>query len=307
MNVSSKQLRGFLLVAKLRSFSRAAEQIHLTQAGVSSLIRDLEAQFNCRLFDRSTRSVSLTPEGQSLLGPAERILHDLEAAAMSVKASAEQTRRLLTIAVTPISGAALIPLVCREFAQIDPSMEIRVQDVPQPTIQQLVERGDVDLGFSIFMKPTGGIALRSLLEFQLVCVAPVGCLRAMRLPARNSRFSTLAWSDIPDLPLVSLPAHLPPQQFVDPYLKVAGVARRRVVYNSMQTIIAMVAAGQGIAILPSMVIPACPADQFDVARMVDPDISLPFYQISKKGHLLSPGAELFVDTMVSVVNRVCES
>src|SRR5690606_936367 len=207
MNISAKQLRGFLLVANLRSFSRAAEQIHLTQAGVSSLIRELEVQFNCRLFDRSTRSVSLTREGQSLLGPAERILHEIEAAAMSVRASAEQTRRLLTVAVTPISGAALAPSVCRGFAQIDPSMEIRVQDVPQPEIQRMVERGDVDMGFSIFMKPTGGIALRSLLEFQLVCVAPAGYFRSMRLPRRRNKFLGLAWSDLPNVPLLSLPAH----------------------------------------------------------------------------------------------------
>lgn len=306
MNLTAKQLRGFLLVAKLRSFSRAAEQIHLTQAGVSSLIRDLEAQFNCRLFDRSTRSVSLTREGEGLLGPAERILHEIDAAAASVKASSAQSRSLLTIAVTPVTGASLIPAVCKEFAQMNPSVEVRVRDVPQPEIQHMVERGDVDMGFSIFLKPSGGIALRSLLEFQLVCIAPQGYLHAQLGRSRKDKLPNLSWSEIPDAPLLSLPAHTPPQQFVDTYLKAAGVQpHTRPIYNTMQTIIAMVTAGQGITILPSMVMPACPPELFDVAKMTGPEVPLPFYQISRKGHLLPAVSEQFVDTLVSVVTKLC--
>src|SRR5690606_28385589 len=122
---------------------------------------------------------------------------EIEAAALSCKAGAEQTRRLLPIAVTRNSRAAVAPMGCRAFAQIDPSMEIRVQDVPQPEIQRFVERGDVDMGFSVFMKPAGGLAVRSLLEFQLVCVAPAGYFRAMRVPLHGKKSPRLAWSDIP--------------------------------------------------------------------------------------------------------------
>ena len=60
MEFSSRQLRGFHLVAQHRSFSRAAEAMFITPSGLSVLIRELEHQLGFRLFDRTTRSVELT-------------------------------------------------------------------------------------------------------------------------------------------------------------------------------------------------------------------------------------------------------
>ncbi|MBV6304754.1 LysR family transcriptional regulator [Candidimonas humi] len=309
MNISTRQLQGFLLVARLASFTRAAEQLHITQAGLSALIRDLEAQLGCRLFDRTTRSVSLTREGQSLVGFAERAVHELEAAAASLRASALQARKLLTIAATPITAGNLLPEAYRVFTRTHPSVEVRVRDVPQPAVHGLVERGEVDTGFGIFIKPSTGTELRALLEFQLICIAPRGSL-GLRAPttrqASRRGLPTLAWSQLPSLPLLSLPASTPPQQVVDAYLKETGQPPATgPICNSMQTIIAMVRAGHGQAILPSMVMPSCPPQWFDVARMVEPAVPLQFYQISKKGHALPIATQPFVDTLVDVVRKLC--
>ena len=64
MNLSTRQMRAFLQVARIDNFTRAAEQAHITQAGLSILIREMEKQLGCRLFDRTTRMVSLTPAGR---------------------------------------------------------------------------------------------------------------------------------------------------------------------------------------------------------------------------------------------------
>lgn len=308
MNISTRQLQGFLLVARLASFTRAAEQLHITQAGLSALIRDLETQLSCRLFDRTTRSVSLTREGQSLLGSAERVIHEMDAAASALRASSTQARKLLTIAATPVTAGNLVPEAYRVFRQAQPAVEVRVRDVPQPEVQGLVERGEVDVGFGIFLKPAAGIELRALLEFQLVCIAPHRSLRlrARTAPRAARRLPVLAWAQLPKLPLISLPAATPPQQVVDAYLQQTGQPQASgPVCNSMQTIIAMVKAGHGMAILPSMVMPSCPPELFDMARVVEPAVPLHFYQISKKGHQLPAVAPPFVDTLVEVVRRLC--
>lgn len=310
MNISTRQLKGFLLVARLTSFTRAAEQLHITQAGLSALIRDLESQLGCRLFDRTTRSVSLTREGQSLLGSAERVIHELDAAATALRASALQARKLLTIAATPITAGNLLPEAYRVFTRTHPSVEVRVRDVPQPEVQGLVERGEVDTGFGIFIKPSAGIELQALLEFQLICIAPHRSLRPRaQTTSRSTRRSlpTLAWTQLPDLPLLSLPASTPPQQVVDACLKEAGQPPATgPICNSMQTIIAMVRAGHGQAILPSMVMPSCPPQWFDVARMEEPAVPLRFYQISKKGHALPAATQPFVETLVEVIGKLCK-
>ena len=66
MNVTTRQFQAFLAVARLASFTRAAEEIFVTQAGLSLMLKDLEAQVGARLFDRTTRSVHLTAAGEAM-------------------------------------------------------------------------------------------------------------------------------------------------------------------------------------------------------------------------------------------------
>ena len=78
LNVSTRQLRGLLALAQLRSFTRAAEQMHLSQPAFSALIRALEEAVGTRLFERDTRKVSLTAEGALFVDSAARLLRDFE-------------------------------------------------------------------------------------------------------------------------------------------------------------------------------------------------------------------------------------
>src|ERR1700759_390129 len=78
MNITLRQLEVFALVAELRSFTEAARTLRLTQSALSRTIQGLEGALGCRLFDRSTRAVILTPEGVEFLGLSERATGELE-------------------------------------------------------------------------------------------------------------------------------------------------------------------------------------------------------------------------------------
>ena len=96
MNITSRQLRAFVLIAKHESFSRAADQMFVTQSGISTIVRELEAQLGFRLFDRTTRKVKLSELGSRFLPVATRCLADLEGAAQNIKrASSATAGRLL--------------------------------------------------------------------------------------------------------------------------------------------------------------------------------------------------------------------
>ena len=73
IHLSSRQLLAFLEVVRLRSMSKAAESIPMSQSGMSMLIKELEDQIGARLFDRNPRSVTLTDSGRELLPVAQRI------------------------------------------------------------------------------------------------------------------------------------------------------------------------------------------------------------------------------------------
>lgn len=304
VNISIRQLQGFIRVARLGSFTRAAEQLHITQAGLSAMIRDLEALLGCRLFDRTTRSVSLTREGHDLLPSAERIVAEMASAVANIQASTAKARRILTVAVTPIVAAGLLPQVCRELMAVAPEVTIQVRDVPQPQIQRLVDSGEVDIGLAIYLKPAAGCEVKHLLDFRMMCIAPAGQLPKGR--RRRSGFRDLAWRHLPSSPLIALPADSYIQQEIDAYLDAHGRAvEGRPVCNSMQTIIAMVAAGYGASVLPSMIVPQCPAAQFDLACMTEPSVPLPYYLIARKGRKLPDTVESFAQTFVRVATRLC--
>ena len=268
------------------------------------MVRDLEAQFGCRLFDRTTRSVSLTSEGLGLLPSAERILNEVEAAISNVQASAAQAQRIFTVAATPIVAASFMMQACRAFSAIDPSVKVHIRDVAQPQIQGLVESGEVDAGFSIFLKPATGLEARQLLQFRLMCVATAGTFHMLR--RKRGSYPALPWSKLPAGPLIGLPTDTALQRAIDTYLGTVGRANEpRPVCNSMQTIISMIDAGYGAAVLPSMVMPLCSPRKFDLAYMVSPSAPLPFYLLSKKGHQLPQLMNPFVETFVQVVSRLC--
>jgi LysR family transcriptional regulator, carnitine catabolism transcriptional activator len=109
MEFTSRQLRAFVLVARRQSFSRAAETLFITPSGISVLIRELEAQLGFRLFDRTTRQVSLTRYGQELLAVAERNLQEIDAEMARLERSAATASRSFSIGAMPLFAAHVLP------------------------------------------------------------------------------------------------------------------------------------------------------------------------------------------------------
>jgi DNA-binding transcriptional LysR family regulator len=101
MNITSRQLRAFILTARYESFSRAAEQMFITQSGMSILVRELESQLGFPLFERTTRKVRLTESGSRFLPIAHRCLLDLEAA-VKIKRSASLGINRLMAGLAPL-------------------------------------------------------------------------------------------------------------------------------------------------------------------------------------------------------------
>lgn len=301
MNISLRQLKGFLLVAQLSSFTRAAEQLHITQAGLSAMMRDLEAQFACRLFDRTTRTVSLTREGEALYPTAELVVQQLEQAGETVKQFTSVARRVLSVAVTHGVAASLIPFVCRAFMNVDPAVEVRIRDVKHSDIQRLVESTEVDVGFGIYMKPAAGIELEPLLKFDLLYISA----RSNPTPMSAQKIQPITWSDVALDTLITLPDDTPVQQAINSQLIANGrTLVSRQICNSMQTIIAMVGQGLGCTIMPSMILPSCPSSRFQVQRLIAPNSELDFYCMTKKGHEPSPSTAPFVKVLKEVVTRL---
>ncbi len=279
MNLSQRQLQAFLEIARLSSFTRAAERLHITQSGLSAMMRDLEAQLDCRLFDRTTRSVVLTAAGLQLVPVATRILAELDSVSGSIHKISTRARRILTVGVTPMIAASVMPQVSEAFHRLHPEISLRIKDIGRQQIQDGVASGELDAGFGAFFKPASGIERVALVDFALAYVSANGS-------GRRARARRTTWSDLRDKPLIGLPPANPIQELIEKQLQRIGRGdEERPVYENFQTILAMVEAGYGVAVLPSFIAPACQRYRVDLSILAEPVVSLSFYQITRKGSI----------------------
>src|SRR3954453_22795093 len=118
MNVTTRQLKAFVLTARHQSFSRAAEELFITQSGMSVLVRELETQLGFRLFERTTRKVMLTEPGSKFLSVADRSLRELETAPLPPSRASAAAGACLAIGPPPFPAAELLPQAISAFATL---------------------------------------------------------------------------------------------------------------------------------------------------------------------------------------------
>jgi DNA-binding transcriptional LysR family regulator len=311
MNVSLRQLKGFVLVARLGNFTRAAEQLHISQAGLSVMMRELETQLDSRLFDRTTRYVRLTTAGEKLLPAALAAVGELEAAAAQISNIGEKARQTLRVAATPLVSSTLLPAVCRSFRKQYPEVTIRLIDSDLKRVHALVESGEADVGLGFFFQAARGIERTLLYSFQLMRVAPLdeepigtmleqACMSAEDV--NPSEPGTVPWSALENAPLIGLPPDNPIQQLVETHLAKIGRSNEdRLTFSHFDTLIAMVAAGMGTAIIPSFAMPACRRHRVSTELLSHPAVTIGFYRITKRGRAKAHSLLDFTDTLVSLL------
>jgi LysR family carnitine catabolism transcriptional activator len=102
--INLRHLRGFVAVAREGNFTRAAERLLLSQSALTVTIRQLEEYLGIALFNRTTRQVTLTVDGENFLTSAEKIIGDFDDAVAAVRHSVTQRRGQVSIAVLPSVG-----------------------------------------------------------------------------------------------------------------------------------------------------------------------------------------------------------
>lgn len=287
MNLSLRQLRAFVAIARLQSFTRAAETMHISQAGLSSMLRDVETQLGCRLFDRTTRHVAPTDQGRALLPVATRVLIELDGAQASIGRMSDTARRTLVVGATPLVASCVMPEVCGSFARQRPDVTVTVSDLGRGAIVDGVRAGDLDAGFGVFLDVACGVRRVRLLETPLLLV--MADASTGEPPPK-----ALKWADLRTLPLLGLPLQNPIQQCVDAQLATIGRANEvRLTFNYLHTVLSMVEAGIGSAILPSFVSAATKRYRVRLVPLARPRVDVEFFEITRTGRPRSPVVAAF--------------
>jgi DNA-binding transcriptional LysR family regulator len=269
--VEIRQLRYFVTVARTRHFGRAAEQLHIAGSPLSQAIRQLESHLGTPLFERTTRRVDLTPAGEALLPEAVRILESVGAAREQVSRVAAGDLGRLRIGSTALATYRHVPELVRRLGEELPDLALRFRtEMLTPALEAALTDHRIDL--AVLRPPVDdddAIATRVLARERLVLAVPA----AWEGPSGGS-VGAVALGDLADEEFVVYSA---PGSVVgaaaDRACRGAGFVPRRT-HEADQTsiVLALVAAGLGVALLPESVL-AVTVDGVRYRELADCDVT----------------------------------
>jgi LysR family hydrogen peroxide-inducible transcriptional activator len=251
------QLRYFCAIAETGSFSRAAEQAHVSQPSLSQQIGKLEAELGARLFDRLGRTVRLTDLGRAFLPRARAVLHDLEAARNDVLERNSAIGGTIVVGVIPTIAPYFLPPLLADFSREFRQAKFTVVEEITPLLLEKLRAGSVDVAIVALPLNVRGNEFEPfpLLTEKLFAV----------LPQQHalSRRRTVSLGELQCEPFLLLrDGHC----FRETTLAACKRARLNphVVFESGQfsSILSMVSAGLGVSIVPEMAVTKKPGCRF---------------------------------------------
>jgi LysR family hydrogen peroxide-inducible transcriptional activator len=241
------QLRYFCAVADTGSFSRAAEQSHVSQPSLSQQILKLEDELGARLFDRLGRSVRVTEVGKAFLPRARAVLRELEAARGDAVERKDALGGPVVVGVIPTVAPYLLPGYLGSYAKKFPQVQVTVVEEITPVLLERLRASSIDV--AILALPVRGHEFEAapLLTERLFAALPP----KHKLASRRS----LALKDLQTEPFLLLrDGHC----FRDTAVAACDRARLhpQIVFESGQfsSLLSMVGAGMGVSIVPEMAV-----------------------------------------------------
>jgi DNA-binding transcriptional LysR family regulator len=252
MNIELRQLRYFIAVAEESHFGRAAVRLHMTQPPLSQTIQSLEAALGTPLFARTKRSVALTPAGIALLPEARRILQQANALPDLARRAASGESGLLSLSFVSSADYSVLPPLLREFRERYPLVQIDLREATTDVQLEDLMQGRIDAGLLI---PPLHDKARAELDYVTVLSEPLILAVPQGLKALRGKKS-VSLKAVADMPLIIFPRRIAPA-FHDAIVgcfRDAGLTPRiGQEAIQMQTIVGLVSAGMGIALVPQSV------------------------------------------------------
>lgn len=283
INIETAELQAFIAVARQSSFRAAAEGLFITAPALSRRIENLEEALQERLFDRTTRRVSLTPAGELFLVHAQAVMDELELAVKSVEQGMAHRRHHVTVACVPSVANNLLPLVLKPYARTHANVRVRIIDESAAHVLESVRKGEADFGVNFIGAQEAEIDFEELARERYLAVMPAHHPLAAH--------STLHWKALAGEKLVSLSSSSGNRSLIDNAF--SRVPQRPMIQyetNHVASAISLVAAGLGVALLPELALRNAPYKGIVARPLTSPALSRAMGLITLKGRVLKPAA-----------------
>jgi DNA-binding transcriptional LysR family regulator len=245
--VELRHLRYFVAVAEELHFGRAAVRLGIAQPPLSQQIRQLEQELGAALFNRTKRRVELTPAGRAFLEHTRQILAETERAKRVARRAGRGEIGRLAIGFVSSADLDVLPRVLRAWHERFPDVEVELHALLTAAQVEALGHGRIDVGFIRLPTDETGLVVDAIQREPLIAV----------LPERHdlARRARVRLRDLANETMLLFARHTAPGYF-DVFIgacRRAGFTPRLLAPGSMQTNLALVAAGLGVSLMPASI------------------------------------------------------
>lgn len=246
-------LRGVVTLAEELNFGRAAARLHISQPPLSRLIGEVEQAVGARLFERTTRRVTLTPVGEVFVGEAHAVLARAASALETVRAAVRRQAGKVSVGYTWFAFQTVLPQVLARLRERDHDVSVDLVDLGSEALAEALACGHVDLGFAGEPLALPGFESARMYQAPLHVMLSVGHPLAQR---ERLEFAALAGET-----LLLHPRHEQPSYYdrLMDACREAGFTPQVYHREARQNCTALVATGQGLLLTPAGSFPHLPA------------------------------------------------
>ncbi|MEG4342797.1 LysR family transcriptional regulator [Microcoleus sp. A003_D6] len=239
-----RHLRYFIAVAEELNFTRAAEKLHIAQPPLSQQIQHLEAELGFQLFRRTKRTVALTEAGQVFFEESQKIMQQVDRAIQLGRQTSRGELGQLTIGFVSSASHNVVPAILQAFRTLHPAVKLELREMTTNEQLQRLREGQIDIGF---IRPPVEEEINSEIVFREVLIVALPQTHPMADRA-NVQLRQLSTE-----PFILFPRSLAPGLYdrIVSFCQQAGfspIAAQEAI--QMQTIVSLVAAEMGVAIVP---------------------------------------------------------
>ncbi len=262
-----RQLRYFVKIAECGSFSRAASELNVAQPALSQHVANVEAELGVQLLRRSTKGVTLTECGETLLGHAEAILRQMENAARAVRNQANDPTGSVSVGLpSSVSLVMAVPLLM-EVERRFPNIEVRVIENHSGYVLEWVKAGRLDLGIVFDAEESPAVHLRPVMLEDLYFISPAS--------GQATAAEEIAFCELPRFPLVLTGTAHGLRKLIERHA--SAVVTRLTIKTELDSLTAIkdvVASGYGYSVLPwPAVRRECLSGVLRAQRIVEPSVT----------------------------------
>lgn len=288
INFSGRLLHAFLTLAECRHFTLAAQRCHVSQSAFSQMITRLERDVGAKLFDRNTRNVSLTPEGELFAQAAQRLAADIQATLGNLRDHAAQRKGKVAIAALPSLAAEWLPAIIAVYRRRSPGVALQLFDIVSARALAMVREGTVDFALT---------AAGDLREFETRLLFTEPFYLVCRKDHSLARRKHVSLRDLEGVEFVHSVRTGSIRQRVDPALRDAGIAviDTGLEIEQLAPLAAMVGIGLGVTLIPELALAEFRRKGLAVVRVSDRSLFRPVYLVKQRGRSLSAAAKAMLE------------